>query len=98
MPTTTLLRMLAHPAALDAFDSLSKGASPQGVLAGLAGDLFAKEVAKALGAVEVVRPGQSKSVPKAAKAKRVEDADIIDAEYTVINVSPGVKRRTTKEK
>ena len=95
MPTPTLLRLLAHPAALDAFDSLSKGASPQGVLAGLAGDLFAQKVAEALGTKEVVRPG-AKSVPP--KAKRVDDENVIDAEYTVINVSPGVKRRVSKEK
>lgn len=96
MPTTTLLRLLSHPAALDAFDSLSKGASPQGVLAGFAGDLFAQKVAEALGAKEVVRPGASKSVPP--KAKRVENDDVVDAEYTVINVSPGVKKRPAAAK
>ena len=94
MTGPALLRLLTHPSALDAFDSLSKGASPQGVLAGLAGDLFAQKVAEALGTTEVVRPG-AKSVPK--KAKRADD-DVIDAEYTVINVSPGVKHRVSKEK
>jgi hypothetical protein len=94
MSTTTLLRLLAHPAALDAFNSLSKGASPQGVLAGLAGDLFAQKVAEALGTSEVVRPG-AKSVPKTDKAQRVED-DIIDAEFKVINVTP--KASKPKEK
>lgn len=97
MPGPTLLRLLTHPSALDAFDSLSKGASPQGVLAGLAGDLFAQKVAEALGTKEVVRPG-GKSV--SAKAKRVDEDDVVDAEYTVINVSPGVKKRpgAAKEK
>jgi hypothetical protein len=97
MTGPALLRLLTHPSALDAFDSLSKGASPQGVLAGLAGALFAQKVAEALGTTEVVRPG-AKSVPK--KAKRADDENVIDAEYTVINVTPGAKKRpgVSKEK
>lgn len=88
MPTTKLLQFLAHPAALDAMNSLSKGGDPRGVLAGLAGDLFAQKVAEALGTTAPV-----KSVPKTPKAKRVDDDNVVDAEYTVINVSPGVKKR-----
>lgn len=90
MPTAKLLQLLSHPAALDAMQSLSKGGDPKGVLAGLAGDLFAERVAQALGA-QVVRGGKSESVPP--KAQRVEDDDVIDADYKVINVSPGVKKR-----
>ena len=89
MPTAKIFELLSHPAALDAMNSLSKGGDPRGVLAGLAGDLFAQKVAEALGTTAPV-----KSVPKDPKAKRVDDdEEPIDAEYTVINVSPGVKTR-----
>jgi hypothetical protein len=77
-----ILEFLAHPVALDAMDSLSKGASPKGVLAGIAGDLVAKQIAAALGVDAPVRAERSPS-----KAQRVED-DIIDAEFKVINVTP----------
>ncbi len=82
MTAARILEFLAHPVALDAMDSLSKGASPKGVLAGIAGDLVAKQIAAALGVDAPVRPERSPS-----KAQRVED-DIIDAEFKVINVTP----------
>ena len=93
MATAKIFELLSHPAALDAMNSLSKGGDPRGVLAGLAGDLFAQKVAEALGTVAPV-----KSVPKAPKAQRVDDDDVVDAEYTVINVSPGVKKRPAASK
>ena len=83
MSAAKLLELLSHPVALGAMDSLSKGASPKGVLAGLAGDLFAAKVAEALG-TEVVKAG-GKADAKKAKA---DEADVIDAEYKVINVTP----------
>lgn len=85
MPTAKIFELLSHPAALDAMNSLSKGGDPRGVLAGLAGDLFAQKVAEALGTTAPV-----KSVPKDPKAKRERDEydDIVEAEFKVINVTP----------
>lgn len=91
MTAARILELLAHPVTLDAMDSLSKGASPKGVLAGIAGDLVAKQIAAALGVEAPVRA----AAPKADKVQRVED-DIIDAEFKVINVTP--KASKTKEK
>jgi hypothetical protein len=93
MATAKIFQLLSHPAALDAMNSLSKGGDPRGVLAGLAGDLFAQKVAEALGTTAPV-----KSVPKAAKkaAGKTSDEEPIDAEYTVINVTP--KASKPKEK
>jgi hypothetical protein len=71
------MELLAHPIALDAFNSLSKGASPKGVLAGIAADLAAAHVRDLLGGSESVPP----------KAQRVDDG-IVDAEFKVINVTP----------
>ena len=82
MPTARIFELLSHPVALDAMDSLSKGASPKGVLAGIAGDLVAKQIAAALG---VAAPVRAERAPP--KAERVDD-DIIDAEFKVINVTP----------
>jgi hypothetical protein len=89
MPTARIFELLAHPIALDAMDSLSKGASPKGVLAGIAGDLVAKQLAVALG---VDAPVKSERAPP--KAERFEDDGIIDADFKVINVSP--KSRASK--
>jgi hypothetical protein len=77
-----ILELLAHPVALDAMDSLSKGASPKGVLAGIAGDLVAKQIAAALG---VEAPVRAERAPP--KAERVDD-NVVDAEFKVINVTP----------
>jgi hypothetical protein len=86
MPTAKLMELLSHPIALDAFDSLSKGSHPQSVLAGIASDMAALKIRQLLGGVE-----KDESI-------RSKKDDIVDAEYTVIDVTPGVKRRTTKEK
>lgn len=82
-----LMELLSHPIALDAFDSLSKGSHPQSVLAGIASDMAALKIRQLLGGVE-----------KAESIRSKKKDDIVDAEYTVIDVTPGVKRRTTKEK
>jgi hypothetical protein len=80
--TAKLFELLSHPVALDAMDSLSKGASPKGVLAGIAGDLVAKHLATAFG---VDAPVKSERAPP--KAPRVDD-NVVDAEFKVINVTP----------
>ncbi len=82
MTAARILELLAHPVALDAMDSLSKGASPKGVLAGIAGDLVAKQIAAALG---VEAPVRAERAPP--KAERVDD-NVVDAEFKVINVTP----------
>jgi len=89
MPTAKLLEVLSHPMTLGALDSLSKGSDPRGVLAGIAGDLLAARVAEALGVSAPARAIR-------ASSKAQDDDGIIDAEYRVINVTPGVKRRTAK--
>ena len=100
MPTAKLLHLLAHPITQDAMKSLANGAHPKGVLAGIAGDLFAQEVAKALGAKETTnlrkKPVEEKApttaaapgVKRRAKVEVVPDEEVIDAEYTVIDVTP----------
>jgi hypothetical protein len=78
------MQLLAHPAALDAFDALSKGSDPKGVLAGIAADLAAKHVREMLGA-----PPKAEKVPARPRAKdTAAGADVVDAEFKVINVKP----------
>jgi hypothetical protein len=98
------VQLLAHPATHEAMRAIAQGSDPRGVLAGFAGDLFAHEVAKAIGAKSLPKkPGEKRArrqEPKAAAPKvarpRVEvvdEDDIVDAEYTVINVTPrGAKK------
>lgn len=80
MPATRIMQILSHPAALDAFESLSKGSDPKGVLAGIAADLAAQHVRELLGA-----PAKSPSAPR---AKDTAGGDVVDAEFKVINVTP----------
>ena len=81
MPTAKLMQILAHPIALDAMDSLSKGASPKGVLAGIASDLAVAKIRELFGEAP-------ESIPVAKK----EDPNIVDAEFKVINVTPKGKK------
>lgn len=81
MPTAKLMELLSHPIALDAFNSLSKGGDPKGVLAGIAADLAAQHVREMIS-------GPSKPEKAARPAKDTGGGDIVDAEYTVINVTP----------
>jgi len=94
-----LLELLAHPITQDAVRSLAQGSDPRGVLAGMAGDLFAQEVAKVIGARKVERravagkASKAPSRPARAKVERMGENEVIDAEYTVIDVTPrGAKK------
>jgi len=100
-----LLQLLAHPVTQDAIVSLSRGSDPRGVLAGIAGDLVAQEVAKAIGARRVVKPGKAPEAPKAPtkeaapgvkrrpKVEVISEDEVVDAEYTVIDVTPKASKR-----
>jgi hypothetical protein len=104
--STKLIALLAHPITQDAVRSIAQGNDPRGVLAGVAGDLFAQEVAKAMGARAAVKPTKGepprKSTPRPTsapgvkhrpKVEVVSEDDIVDADYTVINVTPrGAKK------
>jgi len=106
MPTAKILQMLTHPIAQEAMRSIAQGNDPRGALAGIAGDLFAQEVAKALGAKVPVKssrkaaPAKAPAMPAAApgvkrrpKVEVMQDDDVVDAEYTVIDVTPrGAKK------
>jgi hypothetical protein len=84
VPATRIMQILSHPAALDAFESLSRGSDPKGVLAGIAADLAAQHVRELLGA-----PEKKEKVPARPRAKGTAGgADVIDAEFKVINVTP----------
>lgn len=93
-----LISFLSHPITQDAVRSIAQGNDPRGVLAGMAGDFVAQEVAKAIGArrLEGAKPApRPKARPTAApgvkhrpKVEVVSDDDVVEAEYTVINVTP----------
>lgn len=103
-----LLELLAHPITQDAMRSLAQGSDPRGVLAGMAGDLVAQELGKALGTRRIAaRAPEPASRPQKApqpsssrttraprpKVEQMSEDDIVDAEYTVINVTPrGAKK------
>ena len=84
MKRVSLLDMLGHPHTQSAVQQLAQGIDPRLVAAQLAGTALTEQIAKSLGAP--ISPLSSKSGQRG-------DSDVIDAEYTVINVSPGVKHR-----
>jgi hypothetical protein len=109
MSTAKLIQLLAHPIAQDAMRSIAQGNDPRGALAGMAGDLFAQEVAKALGARAALKPvkaakpetakAKAEPIPNAPGAKRrpkvevVSEDDVVDAEFTVIDVTPKASKK-----
>lgn len=84
----TLMELLGHPHTRGAIQQLASGVDPRLVAAQLAGTAISEHVALALGTAM-----PTPVAPKKPKAERIDSSDIIDAEYTVINVSPGVKHR-----
>lgn len=88
-----LIELLGHPHARGAIQQLANGVDPRLVAAQLAGNALAGEIAKQLG-TKLPPPKMKK--PKDTKIPKVSvmpESDIIDAEYTVIDVTPGVKKK-----
>jgi hypothetical protein len=73
----SLIELLGHPAAQSAIQQLAGGMDPRLVAAQAAGDLITREVAKQLGAPVKRSP---------------REPEIIDAEYTIIDVTPRKKK------
>jgi hypothetical protein len=98
MKRVTLMDLLGHPLTQSAVQQLAAGIDPRLVAAQAAGNALAGHVAQRLGAPKaVVR--QAHTAKNTARRGPLRPADdIIDGEYTVIDVTPGVKKRTSKEK
>lgn len=92
----TILELLGHPLTQTAVQQLAAGVDPRLVAAQAAGNALAGQVALRLGApAPIVKAAHTaKNTPRGARPTvTVEDGDVIDAEYTIIDVTPGVKRR-----
>jgi len=74
----SLIELLGHPAAQSAIQQLAGGVDPRLVAAQAAGNLLTQQMAKQLGA------------PMPDKKARV--GEVIDAEYTIIDVTPRKKK------
>jgi hypothetical protein len=90
----TFAQVLSHPIVQDGMQSLLNGSHPKSVLAGMAGDLFAMKVSEALGGVPTL--AGRRNAPPVSPAKPEARERVIDAEFEVIDVTPGVKRRSRK--
>jgi hypothetical protein len=90
-PAVTIAQVLSHPIVQDGMQSLLNGSHPKSVLAGMAGDLFAAKVAEALGGAPTL--AGRRNAPPVTPAKPEARERVIDAEFEVIDVTPGVKRR-----
>lgn len=95
MKRVTLMELIGHPHTRGAIQQLAQGIDPRLVAAQLAGTAISEHVALALGtAMPTPRIDSAKAGKKSkSKVKVVNEADIIDAEYTVIDVTPGVKKK-----
>jgi hypothetical protein len=86
--------MLGHPMAQSAIQQLANGVDPRLVAAQFAGHALAGEIAKSLGTrLPDVKVPKKKAAPEKPKVTVMREEEIIDAEYTVIDVTSGVKHR-----
>ena len=101
MRKVTLSEMLGHPMTRSAVQQLASGMDPRLVAAQAAGNAIADHLARQFGVK--LPPGRIDSPKPPAEKKKIrktpvvevehDDSDIIDAEFTVIDVTSGVKRR-----
>jgi len=87
MAKGALIGLLTHPATREAMHRVSRGDDPAIVAAQMAGEAFAQKVAAALGANMKPKPWTHDGMVDAK-------GEPIDADYVVIDVTPGVKRRS----
>lgn len=87
MTKDSLYALLAHPMTRTAMQRVGRGEDPSMVAAELAGTMFTHKVAEALGASMKPKPWTHDGMVDAK-------GEPIDADYVVIDVTPGVKRRT----
>lgn len=92
MKRVTLLELIGHPIAHNAVQQLAAGIDPRLVAAQVAGNALAGHVATTLG---VPKHAASRAyAPATARSNgRAPGADVVDAEYTVIDVTPGVRKK-----
>lgn len=89
----TLSEILGHPATRGAIQQLANGMDPRLVAAQFAGNALAGEIARSLGTQLPAPKSKKPKEPKAPKVSVMPESEIIDAEYTVIDVTPGVKKK-----
>jgi len=93
----TLLGLLAHEKTRSLMGKIAQGQDPRQAVADIAGQSLAEQVARILGAVpNAARVGENEKVGQTKRNSTADD--VSDAEFVVIDVSPGVKKRTGKEK
>lgn len=82
----SLLGLLAHETTRAALGRLSQGEDVRRVAADVAGQVLTAKIAQAMGAAPAADP----------RTVKVAAADVMDAEFTEVNDSPG--RKKPKEK
>lgn len=92
MRKVTLSEMLGHPMTRSAVQQLAQGVDPRLVAAQTAGTALADHIARQFG-MQLPLPRIDSTPVEAVKKTAKKDDDVIDAEYTVVSVSPGVKHR-----
>lgn len=82
----TLVDLLAHPQTRDVMQQLSQGVDPRLIAAQFAGNMLMRQMAEGMG---LQLPLPNVTLPTAPERRIDSDDGIIDAEYTVIDVTPG---------
>jgi len=100
MRKVTLSEMLGHPMTRSAVQQLASGMDPRLVAAQAAGNALADHLARQFGVklpqtrIDSAKPPEkTSSKKKSPVVEVVPDGEVIDAEFTVIDVTSGVKRR-----
>lgn len=84
--------LLDHPVTKTAVQQLAQGIDPRLVAAQIAGNALQEQIARAFGMLPVAQPATTER-PKRTMKIDPTDSNIIDVEFTVVDVSPGVKKK-----
>ena len=84
----TLVDLLGHPQTRNVMQQLSQGIDPRLIAAQIAGDMLMRQMAEGMG---LQLPLPEVRLPTAPERRIDSDDGIIDAEYTIIDVTPRKK-------
>ena len=88
----TLVDLLGHPQTRNVMQQLSQGIDPRLIAAQVAGDMLMRQMAEGMGLQLPIPDVRLSAAPAKATVSRIDSEDgIIDAEYTVIDVTPRKK-------
>lgn len=85
----TLVDLLAHPQTRTVMQQLSQGVDPRLIAAQFAGNVLMQQMAEGMGVQLPIPDVRLAAAPVKSERRIDSDDDIVDAEFTIIDVTPG---------